>query len=89
MKANIPKKYNFVKPKTDDFIKERNEALFSLDEQKIRAYAEKWCAKVPENPIAFWGAVYKAIYNITNAPTELKQKAKEWLEENGMSTRIF
>ena len=81
MKANIPK--------INDFVKERNEALFSLDEQRIRAYADKYGVKVPEKPIVFWASVYKAIYNITNAPTELKQKAKEWLDENGMSTAIF
>ncbi|MDD6490281.1 MAG: hypothetical protein PUG48_10845 [Clostridia bacterium] len=72
----------------EEFVKERNEALFSLDEEKIRAYAKKYCVSLPENPKVFWGAVYKSIYNVTDAPQELKDKAKAWLEENGMSTKI-
>lgn len=81
MKANTSKINNFVK--------ERDEALFSLDERKIRAYAEKYSVRLSNEPEAFWGSVYKAIYNIIDAPTELRQKAKEWLEENRMSKKIF
>lgn len=81
MKANTPK--------INDFVKERDEALFSLDERKIRAYAEKYGVRLSNEPKVFWGSVYKAIYNIIDAPTELKQKAKEWLDKNGMSTKIF
>lgn len=73
----------------DKFIKERNDALFSLDEKKIKAYIQKYRLKVPQNPITFWGAIYKAIYNISEAPDELKQKAKTWLDEHGMSKNIF
>ena len=72
----------------EEFVKERNEALFSLDEKKIRAYAKKYCAPLPENPKAFWGAVYKSIYNITNAPSEVKAKAKAWLKEHGFKESI-
>lgn len=72
----------------EKFIRERNEALFSLDEKKIKDYAKKYNLGLPEDPIAFWGAVYKSIYNITNAPQELKQKAKDWLDEHNMSVDI-
>lgn len=76
-------------PKINDFVKERDEALFSLDEKKIRAYAKKYGAKLPTTEKGFWGAVYKSIYNINDAPIELKMKAKKWLEKNRMSTKIF
>ncbi|MDE7389521.1 MAG: hypothetical protein K2M82_01055 [Lachnospiraceae bacterium] len=81
MKANTPKINNFVK--------ERNEALFSLDERKIRAYAKKYGIKLPTTEKGFWGGVYKAICNIPDAPPDLKQKAKEWLDDSGLSTKIF
>lgn len=72
----------------EKFVRERNEALFSLDEKKIKDYAKKYGLSLPEHPIVFWGAVYKSIYNITNSPQELKQKAKDWLDEHNMSTDI-
>ena len=30
-----------------EFVKERNEALFSLDEKKIKAYMKKYCVPEP------------------------------------------
>ncbi|MEE0264276.1 MAG: hypothetical protein UD936_01485 [Acutalibacteraceae bacterium] len=77
-----------TKKAIDEFIKERNEALFSLDEEKIRAYSKKYGVKLPKSEKAFWGGVYKAIYNITNAPADLKEFAKNWLLINGFSLTI-
>ena len=71
-----------------DFVKERNEALFSLDEDKIKAYCKKYGVHIPKNETAFWGGIYKSIYNIKDAPKELKYKACEWLITHGMSTAI-
>lgn len=71
-----------------EFVRERNEVLFSLDQAKILRYYEKWGIPKPPNEKVFWGAVYKAICNIPDAPEELVEKAKNWLGENGMSTKI-
>lgn len=70
------------------FVKDRNEALFSLDEKKIRAYAEKYRVALPDNDVAFWGGIYKAICNITNAPKDVQDKARAWLKEHDMSETI-
>lgn len=43
------------------FVKERNEALFSLDRSTIEAYLKKRGMGVPENDIVFWAAVYKSM----------------------------
>ena len=55
-----------------NFVKERNEALFSLDRKKIEAYCAKYgdsdSANVPD--VVFWAGVYKAICEIKNAPEE-------------------
>lgn len=70
------------------FVKERNEVLFSLDRDRIEAYFGKQGVELPEDDIVFWAGVYKSICNITNAPEELVQKAKDWLHAHGMSERI-
>ena len=45
----------------ESFVKERNEALFSLDRRKIEAYLVKYgegeTAKAPD--LLFWASVYK------------------------------
>ena len=54
------------------FVKERNEALFSLDRKKIEAYLIKYgeteFADTPD--LLFWAGVYKAICGIKCAPPE-------------------
>lgn len=72
----------------ENFVKERNEALFSLDEKKIRAYSRKYKVAMPKHPTVFWATVYKAIANITDAPVDLKAKAEEWLDSHGFSREV-
>jgi hypothetical protein len=68
-------------------IAERNAALLSLDEQKIRAYAKKYGARFPgsNDPVVFWGAVHKARTAIPSLPAEAKKESKQWLTKHGMS----
>ena len=70
---------------TERFVKERNDALFSLDRRKIEAYMLKYgepaMSDLPDE--VFWASVSKAICGITGAPKELKKKAQSWLVENG------
>ena len=67
------------------FVKERNEALFSLDRKKIEAYMIKYgeteIAQTPD--VVFWASVYKAICGIKDAPETIVSKAKAWLHEHG------
>ena len=82
-----------IKP-IEEFVKQRNEALFSLDRDKILKFYElayskseaKKFAKVDEK--VFWAAVYKAICNIISAPEDLKAKAEKWLTENGYAIDV-
>ena len=84
------KKLNTVK----EFVKERNEALFSLDRDKILKFYESAYGKTEMNMFenvderTFWASVYKAICNITSAPEDLKSKAEKWLNENGFTVDI-
>lgn len=72
------------------FVKERNDALFSLDRRKIEAYCAKYgdndSADMPD--VVFWAGVYKAICTIKNAPEDKVQIARTWLKAHGFSASI-
>ena len=65
----------------ETFVKERNDALFSLDRKKIEAYCAKHgdtdTAELPD-PV-FWAGVYKAICAIRNAPEDKVRKLEPGL----------
>ena len=77
-----------MKARIASFVKERNEVLFSLDRDRIEAYFGNQGVELPKDDIVFWAGVYKSICNITGAPAELVQKAKDWLHAHGLSERI-
>lgn len=60
----------------DNFIKERNEALFSLDKEKIKAYAKKYDVPLPESEYPFWKGVYLALLNIKSTPATVLKEAE-------------
>ena len=70
------------------FVEERNEALVSLDRQKIEKYARKYGIDMPENDEVFWLAVHKSIANITTLPEDVKQRSVMWLLEHGSTPVI-
>ena len=72
----------------EQFVKERNEALFSLDRKTIEKHFGKCGIAIPENETLFWATVFKCICNITNAPDELVITAEKWLMMHGMSPCI-
>ena len=77
------------------FVKERNEALLSLDENKIDAYMRKYNPNIqkPENKKIYWAGIHKAICNLflipeNNITLEEFEKSYNWLRENGFSPEI-
>lgn len=72
------------------FVKERNEALFSLDRKKIEAYMIKYGeAEISQTPdVVFWASVYKAICSIKDAPEAIVNEVTTWLHEHGMSPNL-
>lgn len=80
----------------NSFIKERNEALLSLDENKIDAYMKKYnpnCKK-PEDEQVYWAGIHKAICNLFLTPEnkvtiEQYERSYNWLKENGFNPEIF
>ena len=70
------------------FVKERNEALLSLDKKKIDTYCKKYGVNMPENENVFWASVHKAILQINSASPEQKEKSRKWLIDNGFKTTM-
>ncbi len=71
----------------DQFKKDRNEAMLSMDEKKIRAYMKKYGnqANQPLGDI-FWASVHKARTAIPSIPLEERIKSKKWLIERNLSS---
>ncbi len=72
-------------PKYDDFIKERDEALLSLDKNKILAYFKKYSPSVPppSNDTVFWLAVHKARLMLTGISNEDRKLSEKWIDDRG------
>lgn len=67
------------------FKRERNEALMSLDEHRIRAMARKWNKiEMPTDMNVFWGSVHKAITGCLDMPLHVRQNSKAYLDATGL-----
>lgn len=67
-----------------EFVKERDEALLSLDETKIRAFLRKYgMAYVPINKLAWWAGIHKSILCIRSATPEQVERSEKWLVKHG------
>ncbi len=71
------------------FVKERDEALLSLDKKKILKFMRKYMVTFrPSSEMVFWAAIHKTILNINSATEEQKARSAEWLLRNGFTTEI-
>ena len=68
-----------------EFVKERNEAFFSLDKEKIIAYCKKYNVEIPKDELVFWAGVRYAILGIASANDEQKNEARQWLISHGFN----
>ena len=61
-------------------IRERDEALLSMDAARIRAYFRKYNnTPMPSDPEIFWIAVHKARTALRSLPMEARSESKRWL----------
>lgn len=70
------------------FTKDRDEALLSLDKEKILAFYAKYGLPYATKDKVFWATVYKCIYHIEASTKKQKAEAKHWLLQNGFTTEI-
>lgn len=70
---------------TDEFITMRDEALLSLDEEKICALAKVIGINVPSDKETFWIGIHKARCHATEYPEGAKQFSRDWLKGHNSS----
>lgn len=70
----------------EQFIKDRNDALLSLDKDKILAYCAKYGVSMPSDDETFWCGIHKAITGNVGLPYDFKKQSKQWLSERGYSS---
>ena|SRR5579872_2337002 len=67
----------------DTLVAERNAALFSLEEARIRAYAAKYGTALPADPDAFWSGVHLARLRMHALPAAEWVISRAWLAAHG------
>ena len=72
-------------PDIQTFVRERDEALLSLDLAKINAYMRKYGSPELPDTVVGWAGVHKARTGIRGFPEAEKQKSKDWLAAHGYS----
>lgn len=69
---------------TQQFLKDRREALLSMDKEKLLAYAKKYEVKsIPSDDEIFWIGIHKARTACVDLPMEERSKSKQWLTNLG------
>lgn len=70
------------------FLRERDEALLSLDRPRIEAYMAKYgeASSLPKDDRTFWAAIHKARTGARTLPMEARSLSKQWLTERGLSS---
>lgn len=69
----------------EEFRKERDRELLSLNEKRIRAFADKNNISMPHG-ILFWITVHTAIVNYCDGTKKQMERSKKWLIKNGRLT---
>lgn len=71
----------------EHFVKERNEALLSMDEAKIRGFFRKWNEfELSTNNAVFWTSIHKAITGVKGLPIDFRKASKAWLDKRGFKS---
>ena len=68
-----------------DLIRQRDEALLSLDRKKLDAYFEKYEVDMPTNENEYWAGVHNARLAVKKFSKDVKKVSKEWLIEHGFT----
>ena len=76
-----------------EFVKDRNNALSSMDKKRILAYCNKYGIDVPKNEEDFWAGIHQAICNLylspnSNISIEKYHSSYDWLKNHGYNPAI-
>ena len=75
----------------EEYIKERDDAVLSLDLDKFKAFAKKWIDKgilppyfeLEDDDDLAKATMFKIILGLEDAPADKVEAAKTWLVNNG------
>lgn len=70
----------------EEFIKDRNEALLSLDKEKILEFGKKHGVIFPFNDHTFWLVIHKSITGCVDLPIEFRMDRRQYLIKNGSAS---
>jgi len=68
-----------------DFIRERDEALLSLDKKKLEAYFKKYDVDMPTNENEYWAGIHNARLAHQKFSKDVKKISRDWLIEHGFT----
>jgi hypothetical protein len=71
------------------FLKERTEALLSMDRYKIVAYYKKYGGIVPKSEEVFWAGVHQARTALKDLPNSERIASEKWLQERGFNSLLL
>jgi len=71
-------------PDLNEFLADRQQALLSMDEPTLRAYAQKYGLHLPFDA-SFWTIVHKSRTGDTTLPMFERAASKQWLFIHGSS----
>lgn len=69
-----------------NLTKERNEALYSLDKEKLLNYFKKYNIPIPHDELEFWANVHKERLYTISIPDYKKKQSFAWLIEHEFNT---
>jgi hypothetical protein len=72
----------------DKFMRDRRDALLSMDESKIRGFMKKWSSAsgIPARKDAFWIGVHKARTAVLDLPEAERLRSHQWLAAKGFGS---
>lgn len=75
--------------KFQKYTRDRDDALLSLDKQKIENFCLKYGHKIDElGSKTFWTGIHKARLQVPSFPEEAKALSENWLKEHGFEDKI-
>lgn len=72
-----------MEAKIRDYVKRRNKALLSLDQEKMRELVLETGGEVPEDEKVFLAGMHIARLEVTSFSDEIKAQSLGWLHANG------
>jgi hypothetical protein len=70
--------------KHKQFLRDRREALLSMDKNKILDYCRKYGVPIPADENVLWVGIHKARCEALDISQEERQKSADWLINRGI-----